>query len=122
MSLVDTATSVFPLSYAAASDSSPEKIQIDDRISPAPAAPARSSRCRRRTASLPARSPVSGETPSSLGSSSGWRLRFRKSARDMGSPSSLGNEVGGGRLPRRQCPLSDRNRQDRKSTRLNSSH
>src|SRR3546814_14632070 len=67
---------------------------------PTPAAPARSSRCFLRTASFPARSPESGETPSPVPPSRAGRLRFKKSDRAMSSPlcvrvlGVLGDKVG----------------------------
>src|SRR3546814_7803710 len=80
--------------------SPPLKIQKEDRMRPPPATPARSSRCFLRTASFPARSPESGETPSPVPPSRGGRLRFKKSDRAMSSPlclrvlGVLGDKVG----------------------------
>src|SRR3546814_11451364 len=84
---------------------------------PTPAAPARSSRCFLRTASFPARSPESGETPSPVPPSRGGRLRFKKSDRAMSSPlclrvlGVLGDKVGRSDLARGEPALGNRHGQ-----------
>src|SRR3546814_7028759 len=112
-SLVETVTSLTP-SSPSFSLAPPLKIQKEDRMRPPPATPARSSRCFLRTASFPARSPESGETPSPVPPSRGGRLRFKKSDRAMSSPlclrvlGVLGDKVGRSDLARGEPALGNR--------------